>query len=132
MATWKSGSRGKVDVDGEVLKITGWAFDPKAEIHEVTNTDSYDTDEVYEEFISGIVGATCSFTANWDLDQHPTDNPPNLSPGKRVVLKFYLGDTAKFIQATALIEGLPMVSGIKDTLKYTCNARVTGRIIWPS
>lgn len=128
MPSWKSGSRGKVDVhSGTVLPITGWSFDPKAELHEVSNTSSNE----WEEFIAGFKGATCSFTANWDVDAHPTESPANLTPGTTVALKLYIGDTAEFIGCTAIIEGLPMVSAIKDTLKYTCNARVTGVVNWP-
>ena len=128
MPSWKSGSKGKCQVGDVDHNVTGWSFDPKAEMHEVTNTGSNNE----EEFIAGIRGATCSFTVNWDIDAHPTSDPPNLKPGESVVLKFFLGDTTKFILVNAIIEGLPIVSAIKDTLKYTCNARVTGITTWPT
>lgn len=127
MPSWKSGSRGKVEIGSVALPITGWSFDPKSEMHEVSNTNSSD----WEEFIAGFKGATCSFTANWNMDLHATSGPPNLTPGSTIVCEFFLGDSAKFIGFTAIVEGLPVVSAIKDTLKYTCNARVTGAVTWP-
>ena len=126
----QTGKDGSVYVDAVQLKVSDWSLSLKTDIHDVTTTEGNGA----KEKIGGLLEGSGTVSSFWDVDSHPTDNPPNLQPGTSVVLKLHLGAVAdgKFFTFSAIVEELSIESGVASAIGYNFTFQSTGLITYPT
>lgn len=72
---YAKGKDGKVNFGNDIC-VTGWTLDEAGDTVDTTGscTVGKTSLDINDEF-------TGTFEGIWDLDAHPTDNPPNLNRG---------------------------------------------------
>lgn len=126
-----SGKNGKVTVNGTELLITGWKVEPEAERHDVTHTGS----SGFGNIITSIKRAKFTIEMNWNAQQNPLDDPPNLVEGATITnVKCYLdGLTSPFwLFSSAKVLTNPVESKVGDVTKITVNCESDGSYTRPT
>lgn len=120
-----SGKSGTVSVDAATIQVRNWEFTQTADMLDVTSADSSGN----REFISGLTGATGSFTAQWKSDENPHSDPPDILPGNSLACIFQAGITGgpKYT-VTALVNEITTSNPIEGVIEYSVSFTVTGAV----
>jgi len=73
---------------------------------------------------------TGTFEGIWDLDAHPTDNPPNLNRGATGTAQLFISAT-QFFSMPIRILTVNVVSTVSDVIKWSVTFSVTGAVTKP-
>jgi len=126
MSRFFTGSTGKVVCEGQTLKVKGWEIDPGSDLQENTHSGTAG----YKTFNAGNLGLTGTITMEWDAEDNPVDDPPNLVPGADVALELYLEDQAGFMWdiPSALIRNTPVA--VRNGANVTITANFVSNGSW--
>jgi len=117
---FKTGKEGSVSVQATTLNVTGWSGTDEVAELESTHSGSggFYTTEAGPRKFSGTVNA------NWQEDQNPHADPPNVVAGQIVAIKLFVGPTADnifydFVEARIISVG--PTSEVGGIVKYSFN-----------
>lgn len=125
--TPKAGTSGKLDLDGQVVQLTGWTFSEGGDDSDTTHSGSAGvklTTVVTKQYNG-------TFEGIWDDDLQPTDNPPNLRRGTTGTFKLYV-DVTNFFSIPGVILTFEATSSVTDVIRFSGTFTATAAPTMPS